>query len=113
MDCRENGMMVCANGRITRIVQSLAHLDNDPAIGELKTKESIRNELFSNVGNFVAKESKKLSKEDEEDYINDKDTKAVKKYKDKIKLYIQDAVNSYKLPEDESKLLITECLAVI
>jgi hypothetical protein len=45
-DCMENNHVVCGNGRISRILTSLAHLDVDPTIGVVKSKEVIRNACF-------------------------------------------------------------------
>ncbi len=113
IDCKENGIVVCAGGRVSRMMQSLAHLDNDPKIGELKSKESIRNELFSNTGQFVSKEYKKMSEADQDNYINDKETPGTKKYRAAIEKFVQKSVKIYKLPAGESALLVSECLAAI
>lgn len=39
---------VCTGGRVSRAILSLAHLDHNPEVGILKSKEVVRNEVFSN-----------------------------------------------------------------
>jgi hypothetical protein len=39
-------MPVCISGRVAGVIESLAHMDKDPGVGILKTKEAIRNEVF-------------------------------------------------------------------
>lgn len=39
-------MPVCISGRVAGTINSLVHLDKNPEVGVLKTKEAIRNEVF-------------------------------------------------------------------
>lgn len=46
-ECYNNGSPVCVSGRAARVMTSLAHLDMDPEMGILRTKEALRNEILS------------------------------------------------------------------
>jgi hypothetical protein len=112
-DCHENGSIVCATGRVSRMVQSLAHLDFDPEVGQVKTKQAVRNEIFASVGNFVTKEYEKLLPEIQQDYVNSIDTPGTKLHQRNVDAFIEKTVTSYNLPKKEQTSLITECLASI
>ena len=49
VDSWNKGSPVCVTGRITRVMSSFAHLDSDPRIGLLVTKEVVRNEIMEKV----------------------------------------------------------------
>ena len=52
-DCIEQDRIVCMAGRVTRVWASLARLDAVPAIGILKTKEALRNEVYTRAASVV------------------------------------------------------------
>ena len=56
---------VCTGGRVARVMGSLAHLDSDPSVGVLKTKEMVRNEIFQ----AASHEFDSLLKEGEDDKL--------------------------------------------
>ena len=53
------GSPVCMGGRVARVMSSLANMDHNPDVGVLKTKELVRNEVFS-----VAQQTYKTFMED-------------------------------------------------
>jgi len=69
MDSLSNGMeknyygdyaMVCANGRCDRVINSLTLIDNNPTISKpVKTKEIMKNEVFSKSYNILQEELKR------------------------------------------------------
>lgn len=46
---------VCTAGRVSRALLSFAHLDANPEVGQLKTKEMIRNEVFESASDAYKK----------------------------------------------------------
>jgi tetratricopeptide (TPR) repeat protein len=50
-DCYENDVLVCISGRVARIFASMAHII--PGMGVLKTREIIRNEIFTECAKIV------------------------------------------------------------
>jgi hypothetical protein len=48
-DSVENGIVTCANGRVSRVLGSLATLDYDPAVGSAQTTEAYKNQIYREV----------------------------------------------------------------
>jgi len=46
IDCWENNMLVCINGRCSRYVSALATIDGDGIVDDVKTKEAYQNEIL-------------------------------------------------------------------
>lgn len=49
----QNGEPVCSTGRISNVLSSLSYMDDAAGLGTLKTKEALRNEIFSKAGDIV------------------------------------------------------------
>ena len=56
MDCIEGGFPVCKTGRSAKLWQLFAKLDKDPAIGILKNKQSVRNEIYERCAKILNEE---------------------------------------------------------
>jgi hypothetical protein len=53
LDCVEGGNVVCIDGRISKIWQSLALLDNNKEMGIMRSKQMIRNEIYEKCAKAV------------------------------------------------------------
>lgn len=69
-DSWNHGKPVCVTGRITRALSSFAHLDSNPSIGQLLTKEIIRNEILEKAGKIRDEVVKTFSAVDQALYLS-------------------------------------------
>ena len=53
LECHENGSVVCANGRVCRMINSLSTLDANPKTWELMKLEDIRNMIFDKTRKII------------------------------------------------------------
>jgi len=106
VDCWENEILVCINGRCARYISSISTLDFDNSVGQVGTKETYRNEILEKTRQLLeeaikeAKESanddmKKigLSYEDPKISINEK---VEKEFKENLRKKIDSMVDKYK-----------------
>jgi hypothetical protein len=118
LDCVEGEHVVCADGRSSKIWQSLAKLDKDPSIGILKSKQMIRNEIYERSAKIVDEyigSNGSASTELKDSYNRDENSEQVKELKECIKGQIDSLANQYKglLPDEQLQLAIEECKAVV
>lgn len=52
-DCVENGVVVCVTGRMEKLWSALATLDEEPAIGIFKTRQTLLNEVSERAARIV------------------------------------------------------------
>lgn len=118
LDCNEGGYTVCMAGRTSKVWQALAKLDHDDSAGILKTKQTIRNEIYElaakTVDSFVG-ENGSASQALKDAYTADEDTEQVKELKTCMKDKIDEIANDYKdlLDAQQINAIIEECKAVV
>jgi len=118
LDCVEGDSIVCIDGRISKVWQALARLDQNPEIGVLKSKQVIRNEIFDRAAKIISDyvgSNGVVSDSLKEAYMKNEDTEQVKEIVEVMKTKIADLQNEYrdKLPPDQLNLIIQECQAVV
>lgn len=113
-DCMENGNLVCTQGRVTRMIQCLSHMDSDKELGLMQTTEAIRNSVYKNAGNILNNNIENLSKEDKDIYNNSGSNASIKKVENQTREEITQMVNNTEgLDSNQRPNLIKECLAVV
>ena len=71
-DSWNGGSPHCVTGRNSRVIQSLAYMIPDrPQMGQLKTREALRNEIFHQAGRIVEEETDQKTDESTRDKISD------------------------------------------
>jgi hypothetical protein len=113
IDCVEGGNVVCINGRTPKIWQSMAQIDYEN-LGVLKSKQFIRNEIYDKAGQIVKRYTTPgiIKKETIDDFINNRNTADVKDLTENIKKDIRELRAEYhgKLPEEQLKIIVEECI---
>jgi len=99
---------VCVTGRITRLFSSFAHLDSDPKIGMLLTKEVVKNEVLGKAGKIQTDIINSLSSEEKTKYNENKDKILGKQIDDRIRKEIKDMIT-----KDYSQIVPSEVLLPI
>ena len=117
-DCVERGSVVCMIGRVSKIWQTLARVDNNESVGVLKTKQTIRNEIFQRAAKIVDDyigENGSASVELKTAYNNNEQTDQVLELISCIKSKINDLYDEYKpyIEEYQLNILLDECKAVV
>jgi len=118
LDCVEGKMVVCTAGRTAKIWSSLAKLDFDPAIGILKSKQLLRNEIYEKcakiVDDYVGK-SGSASAQLKTAYMNSENTEQVKELITCIHNEIDELKKQYSglLPDEQLYVIFEECKAVV
>jgi hypothetical protein len=118
LDCVEGNTTVCLDGRVSKIWQALARIDYDEDIGVLKSKQSIRNEIYEraakivddHVGsNGVASDALK------EAYNRGEQTEQVKEVIEVMRSKMDELGVEYAgmLQPEQLRLTIEECKAVV
>jgi len=114
LDCIEGCNVVCLTGRITKVWQALATIDKDAEIGILKSKQSIKNEIYERcakiVNDYIGDEGS-VSDLLRESYIKGEDTEQVKELKEHLKQEIDKLKEVYidDIPEDQLDKILNEC----
>jgi hypothetical protein len=118
MDCVEGSHVVCMAGRNAKVWQTLTHLDFNPAVGIIKNKQTLRNEVYERaakiVDDHVGSESTSSSIL-KDSYRNSENTEQVKELIECIKDRIDELYNEFRglLPETQLRMLLEECKAVV
>ena len=113
-DCVENGSLVCTQGRVTRMLQSMAHMDNDPTIGVMKSTESIRNDAYKNAASILNRNIETLSEKNQELYNSGKCNNTIQNMEIISKQEITKMIeNLPDLNSNQQRNLIKECIAVV
>lgn len=118
LDCVEMNISVCMAGRTAKIWSSLAHLDVNPNIGILRSKQAVRNEIYERcakiVDECVGKEGS-ASKQLREAYMADEQTEQVDELKECMIKDINALREHYEelLPSHQLDLIFKECCSVI
>lgn len=123
-ECVENGVMVCINGRVNRILSSLVLLDFDPTVGSAMTHEAYRNEIFQSVGKLIDDEINTAAASIDPElsavgtaYLTGTrtDNAAETKFHDSVKQKIDKLIDSYssKLSVETLSRLKEECYVCI
>lgn len=118
VDCVEHDSVVCITGRPEKIWQSLATLDCNPVNGIFKSKQILRNEIYTKcakIVNDVIGDDGTASKELKEAYKKDENTEQVRELKESIRNKMDEICNDYKnlINPQECQLIIDECKAVV
>ncbi len=120
-DSIENGNQVCINGRTSHILNSLATLDYDPALGSAMTFEAYRNQIFQETKDIINNEieNAKASADDKLRAVGEAyetgdvsaDTAADAQFKESIKTRIDNNVDTYKdkLSDNDRDNIKQEC----
>lgn len=125
-ECKENGSMICINGRCAKYINSLATLDSDPIIsaGSL-TYDAYRKQIYDEVRKIIADQIELFRKSDDKDIAEaaesyvDLTIKAQEHAEDKLKSHIfehiERCVMSYstKFPKEELQKILTDCKSAI
>jgi hypothetical protein len=90
-DSWNGGNPVCVTGRITRCLSSFAHMDTNPNIGRLVTKEVIRNEIMEKAGKIQTDTINALTPEQQKTYNSNVNTTEID---GKIKAKISSMIDS-------------------
>lgn len=64
-DCHEKGSLVCINGRCSRMLGSLVLIDSDKELGNAKTYDAYKNEIYENSKKIIDESVKKASESDD------------------------------------------------
>lgn len=113
-DCVENGSLVCTQGRVTKMLQSMAHMDVDDKIGSMNTTEAIRNEIYKNASEILNNNIKSLSENDQSQYNVNKSNENITIMENTSREQITSMVNDTEgLGENQKTNLINECVAVV
>lgn len=113
-DCVENGSLVCTQGRVTRMLQSMAHMDNDSTIGVMKSTESIRNEAYKNAASILNRNIEVLSEKNQKLYNSNKRNNTITTMETVSKQEITKMIDGLTdLNDNQRRNLIEECVAVV
>ena len=113
-DCVENGAVVCTQGRVTRMLQSMAHMDNDHTIGAMKSTESIRNEAYKDAASILNRNINTLSEKNQKLYNSNKLNDTIVAMETVSKQEITKMIeNLSDLNSSQQRNLIEECVAVV
>ena len=117
LDCVEGDHPVCIDGRIAKIWQSLAMLDNDKEMGVMRSKQMIRNEIYEKCANAVRMILDSASDEVKAAYNSGAECKDG--LTDELITQMRNEINKIgaeykdKLDRDSLSGIINECLAVV
>ena len=114
LDCYEGSNVVCMTGRISKIWQALATQDKNPEIGILRTKQTIRNEIFersAKIVNYLVGENGTASDILKTAYQNNESTEQVNELIECMKQQIEQLREDYVelLPADQLDQIIAQC----
>lgn len=114
LDCYEGSNVVCMTGRISKIWQALATQDKNPEIGVMRTKQTIRNEIFersAKIVNDLIGENGTASDMLKSAYLNNESTEQVNELIECMKQQIEQLREDYKdlLPADQLDQIIAQC----
>lgn len=124
-DCKENGHVVCINGRCGRMLASPVLLDYDDEVGKAKTYEAYKNEIFELTNKTmkdIAKEYKNSDIELKravgrsfEDPSVDTDPAIEQVYRDDVKKELETILDGYKekLTDKELDSIRKDCHAAV
>jgi hypothetical protein len=123
VDCVENGSLVCANGRCSRIVGSLATLDFDPECGASTTYESYRNQMYETTRRIFDDEVKRAENSGDADMVavaksytdlSDPPEEALERFRGRVRKRVQDELYSdvYKSLTEPQRIKIMEACEV-
>jgi len=93
-NCVQGGNVVCTQGRVTNMVQSLAHMDKDEELGLMRTTEAIRNAVYKDASSILNRNLETLSKADLDSYNQDKTNKRIKSTEAKARKEIAEMVTT-------------------
>ncbi len=115
LDCAQDGWVVCPQGRVSRVWNSLAHLDYDPNIGVLKSKQIVRNEILDKCAKIVKDGMDSMSEEVKESYDKGEVSEAVMAKVQTIKTDLDKLKTDYAgtISEVELSTLVEESKAVV
>lgn len=118
LDCVEGNNVVCTAGRTAKIWSSLAKLDYRDDIGILKTKQSLRNEIYDKSAKIVNDyfgDNGSASKDLKQAYQKSENTEQVNELIECIKGEIDELRDEYSglLPSDQLALVIEECKSIV
>lgn len=91
----EKNVAVCITGRVERVWASLALLDVNPAIGILKSKQMIRNEILEKSAKIVSDAEEKLDDEIMKDYVAGEKNPRVTNYVESVRRDIAQMADQY------------------
>ncbi len=114
-NCTENGHLVCTQGRTSRMIQSISHLDlGDPTLGLVRTDQAVRNQIYADSNRILTKHINSLSKENKDKYNKSETNSVIEKMENNARNEIRKMIMEEKDIEDKKKqTLIAECLAVV
>jgi hypothetical protein len=118
MDCVEGGHVVCMTGRNAKMWQALAYVDFNPQIGIIKNKQTLRNEVYESAAKIVDEfvgTNGTASEQLKESYRKSEKSEQVEELQESMLAKIDELYNKYSglIPDEQLKLLINECKAVI
>jgi len=113
-DCIENGNLVCTQGRVAQMLQSMSHLDVDKNVGSMNTTEALRNDVYKNASDILNNNIKSLSGENTVLYNSGKHNDKINTMEDTSREEITEMVqNTEGLTENQKTNLTDECIAVV
>jgi hypothetical protein len=118
LDCVEGDHVVCLSGRTKKIWQALAKVDKDPDNGVLKSKQTIRNEIYQRcakvVDDYVGVNGS-ASQSLKDAYTAGENTEQVAELTETIRNEIDNVKLEYQMlmPMDQLNIIIEECKQVI
>ena len=92
--CVENDNLVCTQGRVTRMVQCLSHMDSDNKLGLMQTIEALRNSVYENASKILKSNLKNLNKENLNTYNDGGHNDEIKKIEDQAREEIAQMVRN-------------------
>jgi hypothetical protein len=118
MDCVEGVHVVCMAGRNAKVWQALAYLDFNPAVGIIKNKQTLRNEVYERAAKIVddhVGSTGTASTTLKDSYRNSENSEQVKELIECIKDRIDGMYDEFRglLPETQLRMLLEECKAVV
>jgi len=118
LDCIEGGHVVCIAGRSAKIWQALAKLDDIPTAGILRTKQTMRNEIYERAAKIVDKYvgvNGSVNDDLKKAYQNSDRTAAVEELEEMMRDEIAQIRKDYegRLDNEQLTLIIRECCAVV
>lgn len=116
-DSWHGGTPYCVTGRVSRVMQSLAHMVPDmPKVGQLKTREALRNEIFQSASNILQAELKKSELEEtwaKEDK-SDEEERETELLIERVRAQTSKMVDSYTdIAEEDREKIKQECYAAL
>jgi len=112
-DCVENGSLICTQGRITQMLQSMAHLDVDKKIGSMNTTEVLRNDIYKNASDILKTNVETLTQEDQTLYNKGKTNDKIGIMENGSRKKIAEMINATTLNENQKTNMIDECVSVV